>query len=73
MTITITMSMTMTLELGNINDQYMFTGTSSTDSNSRILCGRPSGGTAILLKVTIQIYCSTQRKNTKKYLVLKLQ
>ena len=37
-------------ELGNIHDQYMYTGTSGTDSNSRILRGRPSGGTAILFK-----------------------
>ena len=40
-------------ELGNINDRYMYTGTSGTDSNSRILRGRPSGGTAIFFRKSL--------------------
>ena len=53
-------------ELGNIHDQYMYTGTLGADSNSRILRGRPSGGTAILFKKSLsKIYCTTQIKTRK--------
>ena len=40
-------------DLRSINDQYMYTGISGTDSNSRILRGRPSDGTAILFKKSL--------------------
>ena len=53
-------------ELGNINDQYMYTGPSGTDSNSRILRGRPSGGTAILFRKSLSKFIVPHKLKHKR-------